>query len=292
MDKQIFNRILDNIVFAMNLDDNIPDHIMTEIMRTTTSAEAAREVENMAKIRRFNEEVDMKLGVIQAEDDAESVFNEVYGYSDLKCLLAKMVLSDASVHAVLVGPPASGKTMFLLGIQQNMRNVFFIDATNASGPGIVEKLFSRPDTKIILIDEIEKMSTMDQNMLLNLLETQTLISTKVRKTAEMRFDGIKLFATRNDIDALSKPLRSRLIELHLPEYDFDEFQNIVIRLASERHGLDREIGEKIAFVVWHDMKTKDIRDALQLSKLITNIDDVEFLANTLQKYKRKIERKG
>ena len=65
----------------------------------------------------FNEEVDRKLGVKQAKDDAESLFNEVYGYSDLKCLLAKMVLSRQSLHAVLVGPPASGKTMFLLVIQ-------------------------------------------------------------------------------------------------------------------------------------------------------------------------------
>jgi hypothetical protein len=50
---------------------------------------------------------------------------------------------------VLVGPPASGKTMFLLGIQQKMKNVFFINATNASGPGIVDKLFSEPDTAVI-----------------------------------------------------------------------------------------------------------------------------------------------
>ena len=60
-------------------------------------------------------------------------------------------------------------------------------------PGIVNKLFSRPYTKIILIDEIEKMRQNDQNMLLNLLETETLVSTKVKKTAEMRFDGIQCF---------------------------------------------------------------------------------------------------
>ena len=38
-----------------------------------------------------------------------------------------------------------------------MKDVVFIDATNASGAGIVDKLFSNPNTKIILIDEIEKM---------------------------------------------------------------------------------------------------------------------------------------
>ena len=52
---------------------------------------------------------------------------------------------------------------------------------------------------MILIDEIEKMTKRDQNMLLNLLETGMLVSTKVRKTQEMEFRGIKLFATSNDI---------------------------------------------------------------------------------------------
>jgi ATP-dependent Clp protease ATP-binding subunit ClpA len=90
-----------------------------------------------------------------------------------------------------------------------VEDVFFIDATNATGPGIVDKLFSRPETKIILADEIEKLSIKDQNMLLNFLETGKLVSTKVKKTREMEFKGTKLFATSNDIDMLSKPLKSR-----------------------------------------------------------------------------------
>jgi MoxR-like ATPase len=173
-----------------------------------------------------------------------------------------------------------------------VRDVFFIDATNASGPGIVNKLFSRPNTKIILIDEIEKMRQNDQNMLLNLLETGVLTSTKVKKTAEMRFDGIKLFCTSNDIDTLSKPLRSRLVELHLPEYDFNEFCEIAVKLTEQRNGSDREMAMKIADTVWNRLNSRDVRDIIQISKLTKSIDDVEFLANTLQKYKSKIKYEG
>ena len=97
-----------------------------------------------------------------------------------------------------------------------MTDVFFIDATNASEAGIVDKFFAYPLTEIILIDEIEKMPKRDQNMFLNLLETGMLVSTKVRKTREMNFTGTKLFATSNDIELLSKLLRSRLMEFHLP----------------------------------------------------------------------------
>ena len=286
----MLDKLIKNLIFAMNFDGKVPEHILEEIFRhnRNKNVKVEHKFETLT-VDEFNEEVDRKLGVIEAKDDAESLFNEVYGYSDLKFLLAKMVLSRQSLHAVLVGPPASGKTMFLLAIQQKMKDVFFIDATNASGPGIVDKLFSRPNTKIILIDEIEKMRQNDQNMLLNLLETGVLTSTKVKKTAEMRFDGIKLFSTSNDIDALSKPLRSRLVELHLPEYNFDEFCDIAVKLTERRDGHDREIAVKIADTVWNKLGSGDVRDIIQISRLTKSIDDIEFLANTLQKYKRKIE---
>jgi Holliday junction DNA helicase RuvB len=274
----------------MNIDDKVPEHILEEIFRhnKNKNVNVEHEFETLTvDVDEFNEEVDRKLGAIQAKDDADCLFNEVYGYSDLKFLLAKMVLSKQSLHAVLVGPPASGKTMFLLAIQQKMKDVFFIDATNASGPGIVDKLFSRPNTKIILIDEIEKMSENNQNMLLNLLETETLVSTKVKKTGEMKFKGIKVFATSNDIDAISKPLRSRMIELHLPEYDFNEFCEIAVKLTEQRDGHGRETAMKIADTVWNQLNLRDVRDILQISRLTKSIDDVEFVANTLQKYKRK-----
>ncbi|MGA8106057.1 MAG: AAA family ATPase, partial [Nitrososphaeraceae archaeon] len=157
----------------------------------------------------------------------------------------------------------------------------------ASGPGIVDKLFAYPRTKIILIDEIEKLTKRDQNMLLNLLETGMLVSTKVRKTQAMEFRSIKLFATSNDIEQLSKPLRSRLMEFHLPEYDFNGFREIVVKLAADRYRLSREIADKIAFVVWHEIGTKDVRDALQLMKLASSIDEVEMTAKTIIKYKPK-----
>jgi Holliday junction resolvasome RuvABC ATP-dependent DNA helicase subunit len=270
---------MDNIVFAMDLNDQIPDHIRQEFIRDESVGRIRNE-----SIEEFNAAISRKLPQQQLLSE-ESLFCEICGYSDLKHLLTIMITSDQSVHAVLVGPPSSGKTIFLLSIQQRIEDVFFIDATNASGPGIVDKLFSKPETKIILADEIEKLSIKDQNMLLNLLETETLMSTKVNKTREMDFNGIKLFATSNDIEAISKPLRSRLIEPHLPEYSEQEFQNILVKLACEKYNLDEEPAKEVARVVWNEMKTKDVRDAIQLFKLIDNVDDISNVARTIMKYK-------
>jgi hypothetical protein len=77
------------------------------------------------------------------------------------------------------------------------------------------------------------------------------------------------------------------MEFHLPEYDFSEFREIVEKLAANRYRLNREIADKIACTVWHDMGTKDVRDALQLMKLVSSIDEVEMTARTIMKYKPK-----
>jgi hypothetical protein len=197
MDKQIFKRILDNMVFAMNLSDDIPEHIMSEIMRDRVAHGTEGLFAKPELVEDFNAEVDKKLrpqlgpqlqsrppSPLQQHNphSEKPPFNEIYGYDDLKQLLGRMLTSKESVSSVLIGPPASGKTMFLLAIQQSMKkDVLFIDATNASGAGIVDKLFSRPNTNIILIDEIEKMNKRDQNMLLNLLETGNIDINKSQK---------------------------------------------------------------------------------------------------------------
>lgn len=60
----------------------------------------------------------------------------------------------------------SSKTIFLLSIQKEVSNVCFIDATNTSGPGLVDYLFEHPDTQVICIDEIDKLKKNDQTALL------------------------------------------------------------------------------------------------------------------------------
>jgi hypothetical protein len=96
------------------------------------------------------------------------------------------------------------------------------------------------------------MRQSDQNMLLNLLETGVLTYTKVKKTAEMRFDGIKLFATSNDIDVLNKPLRSRLSVIGTRGIQYQYGDKIIGEL---RGVLTAFSGDAGAFQVWSTAAT-------------------------------------
>ncbi|MGA7692479.1 MAG: AAA family ATPase, partial [Nitrososphaeraceae archaeon] len=157
--------------------------------------------------------------------------------------------------------------------------------------GMVDYLFAHKETQIIAIDELDKLKKSDQTALLNLLETGILTSTKIRKTAQQKMN-IKVFATSNDIDRISKPLRSRFLEFNLPSYTYEEFCEIAVKLTEQRNGHDREIAMKIVDTVWNKLNSRDVRDIIQISKLTRSINDVEFLANTLQKYKSKIKCEG
>lgn len=220
----------------------------------------------------------------QTVTQEDKFFSEIENYSDLKVIFSKMLVSKTAQNCVLDGPPASGKTLFLLAIQKGMKDVHFIDAPNATGPGMIEKLFLYPKTKFLLIDEIEKMSKKDQNTLLNVLETGVLTSTKVKKQGTLVFKGLKVFATTNDIDAISKPLRSRMMAFHLPEYTYEQFTEISITLLSKRFKLGSEVAEEIARVVWEEMGQKDMRRVLQIGSLVTSVHEVKGIAKTLMKY--------
>jgi Holliday junction DNA helicase RuvB len=218
----------------------------------------------------------------------EFLFESVVGYSDIKKLLMRSILSKEQIHILLTGPPATSKTVFLLELSKELSDSYFIDGTATSGVGIIDFLFSHPDTKFLLIDELEKLNKKDQTVLYNLMETGILSELKAQKTKGFRQQkmNVKIFATCNELDKLTQPLKSRFLKLELPEYSYEEFLTITNNLIKKKYKhLNENIANRIAEIVWNDIKTRDIRDCLQISKLVYSIEDVEEIAYTLIKYK-------
>ena len=213
----------------------------------------------------------------------EKFFFNIVGYTDIKKLLLKSVISKEPVSILLTGPPSSSKTVFLLEMLDGLDDVYFIDAVGASGPGMVDHLFSN-NTKYLLIDEIDKMKKNDQAVLLNAMETGILSETKLNGKTRQKKIKLWIFATSNDIERLSGPLRSRFMELHLNEYTYEEFIEIVRRLLKKRYHLDVSLSENIGHAVWNQMKSKDIRDAINIAKLTKSATDIDWLVDVQMKY--------
>jgi replication-associated recombination protein RarA len=292
--ESIFKKGIANLRFALNLDDYVPEHIMDELRIEQEFQRKDEGLGDKDKINSSTGPIFPTRPMLEPEssydDDYKqkpTLFNDIVGHDDLKKLLKRCLDIKATCNVLLSGSPASSKTIFLLSIQKDVSNACFIDAANASGPGLVNYLFDHPDTPIICIDELDKLKKTDQTALLNLLENGILSSTKIRKTRSIKMEGIKVFATSNDVDRLIGPLRSRFLELELPEYKWENFLQISQKLLQNRHRLDEITSAKIAHVVWSQLKTRDIRDVLTIAKLTKNPEDVEFVALTLQKYKRR-----
>ena len=213
----------------------------------------------------------------------EKFFSNVVGYSDIKKLLLKSVVSKEPVSILLTGLPSSSKTLFLLEMLEGLDDTYFIDAVGASGAGMVDHLFNS-SIKYLLIDEIDKMKKNDQATLLNVMETGILSETKLNAKTRQKKMKLWIFATSNDVERLSEPLRSRFMELHLDEYTYEEFIEIVRRLLKKRYHLDANLSEKIGYAVWNQMKSKDIRDAINIAKLTKSATDIDWLVDVQLKY--------
>ena len=215
--------------------------------------------------------------------EEQKFFPNVVGYPDIKKLLLRALVTKEPVNVLLTGPPASSKTVFLLEMLQGLDDVFFVDGVAASGAGVMNQLFNN-NTKYLLIDEIDKMKKNDQAALLNVMETGILSETKLNGKTRQKKMKLWVFGTSNDVERLSRPLRSRFMEFHLEEYTYEEFKEIVRQLLKKRYSLDMNLSEKIAYEVWNRMGSKDIRDAINIAKLTKSAVDIDWLVDVQMKY--------
>jgi len=149
-----------------------------------------------------------------------SLFNNIVGYDNIKKIFYFAIRSHLPVHVLLVGPPGSAKTLFLMECM-NLQRSYFTLGSHSTKAGMVDYLFvNRP--RYLIIDEIEYMVIKDQAMLLSLMETGILSETKFEKT---RRSVMKtwVFASCNNEKKLLTPLLSRFIVLHFKKYDYKTF---------------------------------------------------------------------
>ncbi len=206
-------------------------------------------------------------------------FDEIEGYEDIKDIVLRALESEESFNLLLWGEPASSKTLFLLELAKQKGAVFF-DCTNTTSRILDVLEQERP--KIILFDELDKMGRVSQNQLLNFLESGHIKVNQMKRQYDLTIKGAKVFASANDLNKLSPPLRSRFRRLHLPKYSKDQFMKVAVKVCPK---LSKDTALRIGEEIWKSQG--DIRDVISLSKLVKKDDGPEEIAeiiNTLAKY--------
>lgn len=220
------------------------------------------------------------------EEKALDLFHEIYSYDDLKNLFYRGILSEYNANILLVGPPATAKSLFLHCINENVKDSLYYDAANSSGVGIIQDLANHRKTKIILIDEIDKINRKEQAVFYNLMENGEVNVTKKDNRIKFKMDNPKIFATSNSIERLTKPLRSRFSIYYLPEYSDEDFIKISITLLTFKFHFTAFVAELIAQFLLEEGE-KDVRKVLNIAKLVIPKDDegkIKKIVDTYLKY--------
>ena len=210
------------------------------------------------------------------------LFDNIIGYDDIKKLFFLSFESQRPIHILLVGPPASAKTLFMLGCMKLERSYFTL-GTHSTKSGMLDYLFEKRP-RYLIIDEIEHMSIRDQTVLLSLMETGIIAETKHMKTRNTQVKTW-VFATTNEINHMLTPLLSRFMVLHFKQYKFENFLDISIHMLGQE-GIAKDIANEVATQVWHNMRSKDIRDCIKIAHLAKTKDDVIWIVETLLRYSK------
>src|ERR687885_68790 len=150
----------------------------------------------------------------------------------------------------------------MLEIEKGMRfEAYFTEGAATTRAGIQKFIAENPHKEIIIIDEIDKMPIPHQEGLLTMMERAAFTSTKVRNTQTVSASMV-IFATSNSTERLSKPLLSRFTVFEIPEYMYEEFEAIAVRIIKK---LPRNVVTHITYSVWKT-GSRDIRDVLKIAK--------------------------
>ena len=221
-----------------------------------------------------------KNDINKIDSNKTEIFNDIVGYDDIKKLFLMSINSEEPIHIALAGPPASAKTIFMKCLMA-LPSSYFVDGSNMSKPGLIDYIFNN-NIKYLLIDEIDKISPKDQTVFLNLMETGIVSETKFNKTRKME-TKISIFATCNDLSKIIYPIRSRFLSLLLKGYSYEEFHKIVTQLLSKKN-LNQKIIDEVVYAVWHNIKSKNIRDCIKIAQMAKSVDDILFLVKIYEKY--------
>ena len=217
-----------------------------------------------------------KLGEIEeGQEEGEippDMFDFILGHDQLKDLLWKSLNAERPVHVLMVGPPASAKSMFLGELARLPFSRFTLGG-GTSKAGLSDFLLEfRP--KYLIIDEIDKMALTDQSILLSLMESGVVARLK-KRMREIERMTTTVYAAANRDERIWPEMKSRFFTLHLKEYSEADFISISRAVLITREKVDPNLATLIAGML--SRQTRDVREAIHFGRLCKTDEDVRNL---------------
>jgi len=208
------------------------------------------------------------------------IFADIVGYDDIKQILVTSLNAEEPVHILFIGPPASAKSLFLMGIE-TLDNVVFALGGSTTKVGLRDILIETP--RYLIIDEIDKISSSgDLSALLSWMENGRVSIHKHNNHVDVKGKGW-VIAAGNSERGIPPELKSRFITFTLPKYSKQDFKTVCVKVLISTNSLETDLAEYIAEKLSNT--TRDVRDAIKVSRLCKTKEQVDIVLKTLERYK-------
>lgn len=200
--------------------------------------------------------------------DLSGLFSDITGYEEIKELLRESLQLDKPIHVLLSGPPSLAKTMFLWDIEQAYGDLAMLLLGSATSHAGLWDMVAERKPKVILVDELDKMSLVDMSALLSIMQTGRIIRAKVGRKLDEKVD-CAVVAAANKLGRLPAELLSRFAKCQLTEYSAVEYKYVVATVLTTHEGTSQEDAYEIAMKLVG--RTHDVRDAIRAARLAKRV---------------------
>lgn len=210
----------------------------------------------------------------------DGLFSDIIGHEMAKFLVKRAMTTDEITNILFLGEKGSGKSVFLLAIDEMMDSSEYIVASEATSAGVVDYMFNvKP--KYMLIDEFDDMDNNHQSAFASYTETGIIKEVKHNKTREMR-TNIKTFAAANNRSEIKDNVLDRFEVLEFEKYTRQEFLDICLELLPRKEGVKTSEANTIGELIWDKRGYGDVRMAIRVARFSRG--DPEKVINAIEQY--------
>ncbi len=227
---------------------------------------------------KINEYIEISTKPIVIPDN---LFDDIVGHDNVKDLIKKALkeyVKDNKNYAfLLVGPPASAKTMFLDDFIKLPLSRYLV-AISTTKVGLRDILLNETP-RFIAIDEIDKASPDDFAMLLTLIDKGIVQKNVAGTSIEKKLNCVILMAA-NNINRIPNTIISRSIVIEFKPYSKEE----LIEIGKHILARERLTQNLIDFIIEQGIKAgiNDPRDFTKIAKLASNEEETIKVLKTMK----------
>lgn len=234
----------------------------------------------LAQFEQYQKALEEKTVKVIEEGVPSDLFDIIEGFDDVKEFFCLSLSAEEPVPILLVGPPGTAKTLFLMELERLGGR--FITAGTATKVGIRDIIYDELP-RILIIDEIEKISSSDDlSSLLTWMESGRIIITKYQFRDERKGSGW-VFAACNTTKRLPPELLDRFQVFHIKPYTKDQFIRVVTGFLTKRMHVDLSRATYIAEKVQE--YSVSVREAVRIARLAKTREQIDHVIKIVMKYR-------